>query len=90
MTNVKIQMTNQIQMIKCLNDSVKNPHQRSGLPLPSSGTAGLLAESGFPRESIKPVQLGDSSLKSFWSVSWIARGIPVFSVKLITFLDFGL
>ena len=28
MTNVKIQMTNQIQMFKCLNDSVKNPDQR--------------------------------------------------------------
>jgi hypothetical protein len=25
MTNVKIQMTNQIQMIKCLNDFTKNP-----------------------------------------------------------------
>ena len=35
MTNVKNQMTNQIQMIKCLNDSVKNPVQRSGLHLRS-------------------------------------------------------
>ena len=59
MTNVKIQMTNQIQMIKCLNDSVKNPDQTTGLLLPSAGTAGLFAECGFPKESIKPVQFGD-------------------------------
>ena len=43
MTNVKIQMTNQIQMFKCLNDSVKNPGRQSGL-LPRF----LFAESRSP------------------------------------------
>jgi hypothetical protein len=51
MTNVKIQMTNQIQMFKCLNDSVNNPDQRPRLHLLFAGPAGLFAESSFPTEN---------------------------------------
>ncbi len=76
MTNVKIQMTNQIQMFKCLNYSVKNPDPRSGL-LPRSlcrkrlslRKAAFQAENNFPPESQKPVQFGDSALKSLWPFS---------------------
>ncbi len=100
MTNVKIQMTNQIQMIKCLNDSVKNPDQRSGPLLPSAGTAGLFAECGFSKESIKPVQFGDYALKSLWPFSLVHSTRDhhrakdevfwFFNVMPITFLGFGL
>ena len=48
MTNVKIQMTNQIQMFKCLNDSVKNPGRQSGLLLPSAGTASSFLRKAAP------------------------------------------
>ena len=49
MTNAKIQMTNQIQMIKCQNDSMKNPDQRSGLQLLSNKKAGKsLYGTGIP------------------------------------------
>ncbi len=71
MTNVKIQMTNQIQMIKCLNDSIKiqtngrdffavcrdtGPFTESALP----------TESYFPHGKTKSVQFGDSAPKSLW------------------------
>jgi hypothetical protein len=45
MTNVKIQMTNQIQMFKCLNDSVKNPNQRSGLLYRPQGRPVIMVKS---------------------------------------------
>jgi hypothetical protein len=96
MTNVKIQMTNQIQMFKCLNDFVKNPDQRLGLFLPSARTAGLFAESGLPTESCFP--FGKPKVCSIWG---LRVQIPLanhhsakfelflfIKVKPITFLDF--
>ncbi len=85
MTNVKIQMTNQIQLFKCLNDSVKNPDQRPGLLLPSAGKAGLFEENNFSPESCSPKEsqsrfnLGTPCSNPFGHpVSCKARGIPVY------------
>ena len=76
MTNVKIRMTNQIQMIKCQNDSVKKPDYWSGLLLPSTGTAGFFAESSFHSGSQNQLNLGTPYSKPFGrSSSSQARGI---------------
>jgi hypothetical protein len=49
MTNAKIQMTNQIQMIKCQNDSMKNPDQRSELqPLSNKKVGKSMYGTGIP------------------------------------------
>jgi hypothetical protein len=53
MTNVKIQMRNQIQMIKCLNDSMKNPDQRSGLLCRPLGRPVFYQKAAVPPESIE-------------------------------------
>jgi len=99
MTNVKIQMTNQIQMIKCLNDSVKKPDQRPGLLCcPQGRPDSFFLERCFPNgkqfSAGKPksrFNLGTPRSKPFaHSALCFPEGIPIINVKPITFLDFGL
>ncbi len=84
MTNVKIQMTNQIQMFKCLNDSVKNPDQRSGILCRPLGRPVSLQKAAFRRkvvfrlESQSRFNLRTPRSRIFdHSVSCLARGIII-------------
>jgi hypothetical protein len=101
MTNVKIQMTNQIQMFKCLNDSGKKSDQRWGLLCRPLGRPVSLQKAAFPPEILeKLVQFEDAMLKSLWQFSLVHSTkdhhrtkhevFGFFNVKPITFLDFGL
>ena len=97
MTNVKIQMTNQIQMFKCLHDCVKNPDHRSALLCRPQGRPVTLKKAAFRRKFVFSLEnqsrfnLGTIRSNPFGkSSSFKGRGIPGFNPKPITFLDFGI
>ncbi len=75
-------MTNQIQMIKCLNDSVKDPNQRSGLLCRPKGRLDSLqkavfllktafqVKNDFPMESQSRLNLGTPRSNPFDHSVW--------------------
>ena len=81
-------MTNQIQMFKCLNDSVKNPDQRSGILCRPLGRPVSLQKAAFRRkvvfrlESQRRFNLRTPRSRIFnHSVSCLARGIIILKSK---------